>query len=152
MKTASIKSLFPIVYQRGYLFEILPELDLTRKDEVWGYEIMPGIILAKKCGYAAWDNVRLFAEDCVMNGKWGKLPSKEVLEQGWNEELEENIRKMDKFLCEKGIDAERDFEGILWCSEVDGRYDAYFFHLSGRYDLAGDKRCITGVERIAVAF
>ena len=84
MKTVSIKSLFPIVYQRGYLFEILPELDLTRKDEVWGYEIMPGIILAKKCGYATWDNVRLFAEDCVLNGKWGKLPSKEVLEQGWN--------------------------------------------------------------------
>ena len=152
MKTNCIKSIFPIVYQRGYRFEILPELDLTRKDDVWGYEVMPGIILAKKCGYATWYDAKSFAEDCVLNGKWGKLPSKKALEQGWSEELEENVRKMDAFLCEKGINAERDFEGILWCSEVDGLYAAYFFHLGGGYNLAGDRRCLTGVERIAVAF
>ena len=39
---------FKIAYKKGDNIEILPELILERKDEIWGFEIIPGVILAKK--------------------------------------------------------------------------------------------------------
>ncbi len=156
--TGGIKSIFPIVYKKGNDFEILPELDLARKDEVWGYEIVPGIVLAKKCGAdnnvesTAWDNVREFAEQCRLDGKQGKLPSEKVLAENWSQELRENIQKMDAFLCEKGIDAETEYLGAIWCSEAFARNNAYIFSLNSSRGNWIDKNLNTRYDRVAVAF
>ncbi len=157
--TGGIKSIFPIVYKKGNDFEILPELDLARKDEVWGYEIVPGIVLAKKCGAdnnvksTTWGNVKGFAERCRLNGKQGKLPSKNVLKQNWSQELRENIQKMDDFLCDNGIDAEEEYVGCLWCSKVvyDGDNVEYFL-LDNGYDYWHIKDFDNRNDRVAVAF
>ncbi len=158
--TGGIKSIFPIVYKKGNDFEILPELDLARKDEVWGYEIMPGIVLARKCGCdnnvesTTWYEVKSFAESCRLNGKQGKLLSKNVflLEQHWSRELRDNIQKMDAFLCKNGIDAENDCVGILWCSDVFDRDTACTFSLVTGEARWGIKTHTRSYNRVVVAF
>ncbi len=156
--TGGIKSIFPIVYKKGNDFEILPYLDLARKDEVWGYEILSGIILAKKCGgdgnyeTTTWDHVKSFAERCSLNGKQGELPSKEVLAKICGQELEENIQKMDEFLCKNGINAQKEFKAtLLWCSGDFGRTDSGYVTLKGRANWYFKDMCFSGA-RICVAF
>ena len=123
--TEGIKSIFPIVYKKGNDFEILPELDLARKEEVWGYEIMPGIIMAKRCGsngsiaFNKWNSTKFFAENCMLNGKQGKMPSQERLFANWNKEIAEKIIAMDRFLCDNGILAEKTYIGSVWCYDHD---------------------------------
>ncbi len=159
--TGGIKSIFPIAYKKGNEFEILPELILERKDEVWGYEIIPNIILAKKMGAdgnvkdACWYNANAFAKKCVLNGKKGHLPSNEVLKQYWNWDLKDKIQEMDKFLRENGIDAEREQlgrVGLVWCSEGRGNV-AYLFNLyyGGGFSWM-NKADSGGFERLAVTF
>lgn len=160
--TGGIKSIFPIVYKKGNDFEILPELDLARKDEVWGYEVMPGIVLAKKCNAYnngvsnSWDNVREFAKQCRLDGKQGELPSKKVLVENWDWDLAENIQKMDEFLFENGIiDADvKCGTGCVWCSELGGCYGcvkAWCVNLSNGRLFKNVKFNFFGY-RVAVAF
>ena len=159
-RSEGIKSIFPIVYKKGNDFEILPELDLARKDEVWGYEIMPGIVLARKCGCdnnvesTTWYEVKSFAESCRLNGKQGKLLSTEVLlfKQIWSRELRENIQKMDAFLCKNGIDAENDCVGIFWCSDVYDRNTASTFSLDTGDAHLCSKTHTRSYDRVVVAF
>lgn len=156
--TKNNNCIFPIAYKRENNFEILPELDLTRISEVWGYEIIPGIILAKKCGSngsvetTTWDNVKSFAESCRLNGKQGKLPSSRMLTQNWINGLNANIQAMDKFLCENGIDAEKVYRGIIWCSELHDTKTAYTFISSYRHLCFGAKNFNAINDRIAIAF
>lgn len=143
-----VQSIFPIAYKRENNFEILPYLDYARKKEVWGFEIMPGVILAKRCdtvdGVKAdeWIISKNFAEKCTMAGKQGKLPSKELLKQNWSIELITNIRKMDEFLCEYDVNAEQRsseklwFTGVLWCSDVSRGSNPYYFIMEN-----GTARC-----------
>ena len=156
--TGGIKSIFPIAYKKGNEFEILPELILERKDEVWGYEIMPNVILAKKCGADGnventnWYNADAFAKNCVLIGKQGHLPSKEVLKHHWNMELSNKILAMDWFLLKRGINAENRLVGSIWCSEVSSTDEGSYYNLyhgsSGWYI----KTDIGIYDRLAVAF
>ena len=124
-RSEGVKSIFPIVYKKGDMFEILPELDLARKEEVWGYEIMPGIIMAKRCGsngsiaFNKWNSTKFFAENCMLNGKQGKMPSRELVFANWNKEIAEKIIAMDRFLCDNGILAEKTYIGSVWCYDHD---------------------------------
>ena len=153
-----IKSIFPIAYKKGDEFEIFQEFIPERKDEIWGYEIMPNIILAKKCGAdgnvesTSWDNAKAFAEKCVFNGKRGHLPSVNALKRKLYEEpLMDKVDQMDKFMLKKGIDAERKFYGTVWCFEnVD--LEACCFNLKGGYADWDDKAVIFRYHRLSVAF
>lgn len=162
--TRSVKPILPIVYKKGNDFEILPELVLERKDDVWGYEIMPNIILAKKCGAVdnventTWGNIKTFAEKCILNGKKGCLPSKEVLIHNWSIELRDKIKMMDRFLNANGVNAEvRSAEkevyiGVSWCFEENGNTKAYAFNLNTGNDLWYYKNCFCDSDRIMVSF
>lgn len=161
---SSVKSLFPIVYKVGNNFEVLPELIPSRKGEVWGYELLPGIFLAKKCGVdgnvesTTWDNCKAFAKKMSLNGKSGSLPSKEILKKNWSEELRNKIRAMDRFLCENAVDAESrsaddiDYCGIPWCSEVDGYSHACYFYLIDGDGHWGNESSTHSYDRVVVAF
>ncbi len=156
--TGGIKSIFPIAYKKGNEFEILPELILERKDEVWGYEIMPNVILAKKCGADGnventnWYNAKAFAKKCVLMGKQGDLPFKEVLDRNWSAELKNKIKEMDKFLSENNIDAERKRIGIIWCPDIDFHGNALYFILADGYNNWSNKSHISIYDRLAVEF
>ena len=153
-----IKSIFPIAYKKGDEFEIFQEFIPERKDEIWGYEIMPNIILAKKCGAdgnvesTSWDNAKAFAEKCVFNGKRGHLPSVNALKRKFYEEpLMDKVDQMDNFMLKKGIDAERKFYGTVWCFEnVD--LEACCFNLKGGYADWSNKAIIFRYYRLSVAF
>ena len=153
-----IKSIFPIAYKKGDEFEIFQEFIPERKDEIWGYEIMPNIILAKKCGAdgnvesTSWDNAKAFAEKCVFNGKRGHLPSVSVLKwKFYKEPLMDKVDQMDKFMLKKGIDAERKFYGTVWCFETVG-LEASCFNLNVGYADWYDKAVIFRYHRLSVAF
>jgi hypothetical protein len=163
--SASVESpVFSLVYKNGNSFEVLPELIPSRKDEVWGYALLPGIFLAKKCGEdsnfkeTTWGNCKSFAEEMSLKGKHGSLPSKEVLKQNWSEELRRKIQDMDEFLCDHGVDAETrsrnyvDYCGVPWCSEVDDGGRAYFFRLKDGNVSWSYKLNTTCDDRLAVAF
>lgn len=154
----SRKPIFPLAYNKGSKFEILPELIPERKDEIWGYEIMPNFILARKCGKArgvwgtSWSDARIFAGECVINEIYGHLPSKKVLEQNWNMGLANKIKQMDKFLYERCIDAERDYIGIVRCSDVDNDGRAYYLCLTTGNVFWGIGDGISKCERLMVTF
>lgn len=156
--TGGIKSIFPIAYKKGDEFEIFQEFIPERKDEIWGYEIMPNIILAKKCGAdgnvesTSWDNAKAFAEKCVFNGKRGHLPSVSALKwKYYKEPLMYKVDQMDKFMLKKGIDAERKFYGTVWCFETVG-LEASCFNLNVGYAEWYDKAVIFRYHRLSVAF
>lgn len=153
-----IKPIFPIAYKKGDEFEIFQEFIPERKDEIWGYEIMPNIILAKKCGAdgnvesTSWDNAKAFAEKCVFNGKRGHLPSASVLKQKLYEKpLMYKVDQMDNFMLKKGINAERKFYGTVWCSEVVD-LEASCFNLNVGYVEWYNKAIIFRYHRLSVAF
>jgi len=148
---------FPIVYKKGNNFEVLPRFIHERRNEVWGYEIMPNIILAKKCGADGnvedtnWKEVQRFAEKCTLEGKRGYLPSLKFLRQNWTSELPDRIKAMDKFLYDKGVDAEERYYGRIWCIETDCYNGGFYFPLDklpGWYSKVSPSKD----DRIAVAF
>ena len=156
--SGGIKLIFPIAYKKGNEFEILPEFIPERKDEIWGYEIMPNIILAKKCSAdgdvknTSWYNAKAFAEECILDGKQGHLPSVKVLQQNRNAELRDKIQLMDKFLYENGIDAETKYLGAIWCSEVNDYNYASYFVLKSDNDFKINKAAFSRESRLSVAF
>ena len=161
---AKPKPPFPIAYKKDNNFEILNELILDRKDEIWGFEILPDIILAKKCGAygnvnnTSWDCVKSFAEKCLLNGKKGSLPSANMLDDYWDKSLKEKIQAMDIFLINNGIDAEKrsafkdQYVGTVWCSEADVHANASYYSLEDSENDFADISIITEHDRIAVAF
>jgi hypothetical protein len=116
-----VASIFPVVYKNGNNFEVLSKLIPARKDEICGYELLPGIFLAKKCGTdgnvesTTWNNCKIFAETMSFNDKKDFLPTKEVLNKNWNGELRDKIQAMDKFLCHNEVDAESRSSDVIYC-------------------------------------
>ena len=155
--TKAIKTPFPIAYKKGNKFEILPEFIPERRNEVWGYEIMPKIIIAKECGPVgnvkvhSWYNAKEFSIGCVLEGKEGYLPSMDYIEQRWTKELPSHIKVMDKFLRNNGVDAEEVHCGLIWCSETYGCRNACYFNLDSGIAYWGT-RYNFGSMRLVVAF
>ncbi|MBE6453122.1 MAG: hypothetical protein E7012_06515 [Alphaproteobacteria bacterium] len=152
------KPIFSIGYKRGNEFEILPEFIPERKGEIWGYEILPNILLAKKCGpdgnviSTTWNNVKSFADACKLEGKNGSLPFKEILYQNRAKGLPQRIKLMDNFLRENGVDAEEEAVGKIWCYEVYDLNYAYYFDLDCHSVDWSNKNCFYEGCRLAVAF
>ena len=159
-----VQSIFPIAYKQGNNFEILPHLVCERKEEIWGFEIIPGVILAKHCDTInsvkpdEWNISESFAKSCTMDGKQGKLPSKEVLKKNWSVELVTKIRKMDEFLCDYGVNAEKRssekpwFTGVLWCSGVSDVNNPYYFVMENGCEHCGAKPSYQIGNRLVVSF
>lgn len=155
---------FKIAYKKGDNIEILPELILERKDEIWGFEIIPGVILAKKTGpdknvkTTSWNEVKIFAENCIFNGKKGSLPSFQTLQDCWTDKLVYEIQSMDMYLCNNDVDAEtksandRNYVGIIWCQEEYNGNNAYYFDIEGNYTEIAEKDCCYLHDRLAIAF
>ena len=75
----------PLVYLKGNEFTVELGLNLKRKDELWGIQLLSGVMVALMCGAGnnvletTWEKVKEFAEKMTFNGKLGFLPSKDVL-------------------------------------------------------------------------
>lgn len=113
----------PLVYRRGNQMTVENGLDLSRKHELWGIQLLSGVMIALKCGSGSnvsstgMKKVKKFAETMHFNGKPGFLPSSGPLRLAWiNTEEESKFIATVDVLKENGIEADG-YWGKFWCSD-----------------------------------
>ena len=133
-KTGLIPTELPLVYRRGNELTVENGLNLSRKSELWGIQLLSGVMVALTCGPGnnvsdtTWGEVKKFAEKMRLNGKPGFLPSKDVLKEHWGTEEQTRFTATVKVLKENEIAADG-YWGCIWCSEGYNPYNAYYFNL-----------------------
>ena len=147
----------PLVYRRGNELTVENGLNLSRKSELWGIQLLSGVMVALTCGSGnnvsetTWDEVKKFAEKMTFNGKPGILPSQDVLKKHWGNKEEAKFAATVEVLEENEIGADG-YRGCIWCSEGYVPGYAYFFNLKNGYYGWGYKVSTDGNDRVALAF
>mgnify|MGYP000066366773 FL=1 len=156
-KTGLIPTELPLVYRRGNELTVENGLNLSRKSELWGIQLLSGVMVALTCGSGnnvsetTWDEVKKFAEKMTFNGKPGILPSKDVLKKHWGNKEEAKFAATVEVLEENEIGADG-YRGCIWCSEGYNPSNAYYFNLHyGHIDWA-NKYKTDNNDRVALAF
>ena len=156
-KTGLIPTELPLVYRRGNELTVENGLNLSRKSELWGIQLLSGVMVALTCGSGnnvsdtTWDEVKKFAEKMTFNGKPGILPSQDVLKKHWRNKEEAKFAATVEVLEENEIGADG-YRGCIWCSEGYNPGHAYCFYLkNGANDWGGKGRASNG-DRVALAF
>ena len=147
----------PLVYRRGNELTVENGLNLSRKSELWGIQLLSGVVVALTCGSGnnvsdtTWGKVKKFAEKMTFNGKPGILPSKDVLKKHWGNKEEAKFAATVEVLEENEIGADG-YRGCIWCSE--GYYPnyAYYFNLTYGYNDWFYKSGTHNLDRVALAF
>ena len=156
-KTGLIPTELPLVYRRGNELTVENGLNLSRKSELWGIQLLSGVMVALTCGSGnnvsetTWDEVKKFAEKMTFNGKPGILPSKDVLKKHWGNKEEAKFAATVEVLEENEIGADG-YRGCIWCSEGYNPTSASYFDLrSGGNDWNGRNEA-SNDARVALAF
>ena len=156
-KTGLIPTELPLVYRRGNELTVENGLNLSRKSELWGIQLLSGVMVALTCGPGnnvsdtTWGEVKKFAEKMRLNGKPGFLPSKDVLKEHWGTEEQTRFTATVKVLKENEIAADG-YWGCIWCSEVYNPSNAYYFYLGNGYDDWAGKHSTYLNDRVSLAF
>ncbi len=118
-----ILTALPIVYKRLQEFYVLSGLDMTRKDDVWGWLLPSNVLMKKEKGAPSeeemmtWHGVKSYAEAHVFNGKIGHLPYSDRLVKIWLPEIVIKARSTAMTLNENGIKADDESMSACWCAE-----------------------------------
>ena len=156
-KTGLIPTELPLVYRRGNELTVENGLNLSRKSELWGIQLLSGVMVALTCGSGnnvsdtTWGKVKKFAEKMRLNGKPGFLPSKDVLNKHWGGMEEAKFIATVEILKENEIAADG-YWGCIWCSEEYSPGSAYFFNRGYGGNDWHDKDGTNGDDRVALAF
>ena len=156
-KTGLIPTELPLVYRRGNVLTVENGLNLSRKHELWGIQLLSGVMVALACrsgnnvSDTIWNEVKKFAEKMRLNGKSGFLPSKDVLKEHWGTEEQTRFTATVKVLKENEIAADG-YWGCIWCSEDYTPYGAYCFGLRDGDNGWGSKGITSNDDRVALAF
>ena len=156
-KTGLIPTELPLVYRRGNELTVENGLNLSHKSELWGIQLLSGVMVALTCGSGnnvsdtTWGKVKKFAEKMTFNGKPGILPSKDVLKKHWGNKEEAKFAATVEVLEENEIGADG-YRGCIWCSEGYGPTNAYYFYLGHGYDGWSSKYTTDNGARVALAF
>ena len=132
-------------------------LNLSRKSELWGIQLLSGVMVALTCGSGnnvsetTWGKVKKFAEKMTFNGKPGVLPSIDVLKKHWGNKEEAKFAATVEVLEENEIEADG-YWGCIWCSEEYIPGNAYFFNLENGSSDWYIKSSTTNYDRVALAF
>ena len=152
-----IPTALPLVYRRGNELTVENGLNLSHKSELWGIQLLSGVMVALTCGSGnnvsetTWGKVKKFAEKMTFNGKPGVLPSQDVLKKHWGNKEEAKFAATVEVLEENEIGADG-YRGCIWCSEEYGPYGAYYFGLGNGRDDWGTKGGTLSNDRVALAF
>ena len=156
-KTGLIPTELPLVYRRGNELTVENGLNLSRKSELWGIQLLSGVMVALTCGSGnnvsetTWGKVKKFAEKMTFNGKLGVLPSQDVLKKHWSNKEEAKFAATVEVLEENEIEADG-YRGCIWCSEVSSPLTACCFSLNSG-GSGWDGKNGTGIyDRVALAF
>ena len=156
-KTGLIPTELPLVYRRGNELTVENGLNLSRKSELWGIQLLSSVMVALTCGSGnnvsdtTWGKVKKFAEKMRLNGKPGFLPSKDVLKEHWGTEEQTRFTATVKVLKENEIAADG-YWGCIWCSEAYNPRTAYYFGLDYGSDGWNTKYGTGYSDRVALAF
>ncbi len=156
-KTGLIPTELPLVYRRGNELTVENGLNLSRKSELWGIQLLSGVMVALTCGSGnnvsdtTWGKVKKFAEKMRLNGKPGFLPSKGVLKEHWGGMEEAKFIATVEILKENEIAADG-YWGCIWCSEEYYPYNAYCFGLEGGLTDWDGRNYTNYGGRVALAF
>ena len=156
-KTGLIPTELPLVYRRGNVLTVENGLNLSRKHELWGIQLLSGVMVALTCGPGnnvsdtTWGEVKKFAEKMRLNGKPGFLPSKDVLKEHWGTEEQTRFTATVKVLKENEIAADG-YWGCIWCSEEYFPDCACCFSLRNGFNVWDYKNGTNGNDRVALAF
>ena len=156
-KTGLIPTELPLVYRRGNELTVENGLNLSRKSELWGIQLLSGVMVALTCGSGnnvsdtTWDEVKKFAEKMTFNGKPGILPSQDVLKKHWRNKEEAKFAATVEVLEENEIEADG-YRGCIWCSEGYNPNIAYYFGLRNGNNVWGNKYVTNYDDRVALAF
>ncbi len=156
-KTGLIPTELPLVYRRGNELTVENGLNLSRKSELWGIQLLSGVMVALTCGPGnnvsdtTWGEVKKFAEKMRLNGKPGFLPSKGVLKEHWGGMEEAKFIATVESLKENEIAADG-YWGCIWCSEGYTPTDATFFGLRNGVYVWDTKGTTNSNDRVALAF
>ena len=156
-KTGLIPTELPLVYRRGNELTVENGLNLSHKSELWGIQLLSGVMVALTCGSGnnvsetTWGKVKKFAEKMTFNGKPGILPSQDVLKKHWSNKEEAKFAATVEVLEENEIGADG-YRGCIWCSEVYYPYGAYYFGLGNGSNDWNHKYATSGDDRVALAF
>ena len=102
----------PLVYRRGNELTVENGLNLSRKNELWGIQLLSGVMVALQRGPgnnispATWEEVKKFAEKMRFKGKPGFLPSQDVLNKHWGKAEREKFTITIAVLKENNINAD----------------------------------------------
>ena len=157
-KNGFIPTELPLVYLKGNELSVENGLNLSRKNELWGIQLLCGVMIALKCGAGmnvsetTWGEVKKFAEKMRLNGKAGFLPSKDVLKNHWGGSEEAKFAATVEVLKENEIEADGYLLGCIWCSEECRPYDARCFYLKSGSSGWNYKFQTASNDRVAVAF
>ena len=156
-KTGLIPTELPLVYRRGNELTVENGLNLSHKSELWGIQLLSGVMVALTCGSGnnvsdtTWGKVKKFAEKMTFNGKPGILPSKDVLKKHWGNKEEAKFAATVEVLEENEIGADG-YRGCIWCSEGYNPGNACYFILKdGSIDWIS-KSITYNNDRVALAF
>ena len=156
-KTGLIPTELPLVYRRGNELTVENGLNLSRKSELWGIQLLSGVMVALTCGSGnnvsetTWGKVKKFAEKMTFNGKLGVLPSQDVLKKHWSNKEEAKFAATVEVLEENEIGADG-YRGCIWCSEAFNPSGAYYFYLKDGGSGWASKYGTNGSDRVALAF
>ena len=156
-KTGLIPTELPLVYRRGNVLTVENGLNLNRKHELWGIQLLSGVMVALTCGSGnnvsdtTWGKVKKFAEKMRLNGKPGFLPSKGVLKEHWGGMEEAKFIATVEILKENEIAADG-YWGCIWCSEAYHPGSACYFGLNGGNRGWNFKNTTGNIDRVALAF
>ena len=152
-----IPTALPLVYRRGNELTVENGLNLSHKSELWGIQLLSGVMVALTCGSGnnvsetTWDEVKKFAEKMTFNGKPGILPSKDVLKKHWGNKEEAKFAATVEVLEENEIGADG-YRGCIWCSEEYSPNFAYYFNLKNGFNDWDYKTNTNDYDRVALAF
>ena len=156
-KTGLIPTELPLVYRRGNELTVENGLNLSRKSELWGIQLLSGVMVALTCGSGnnvsdtIWNEVKKFAEKMTFNGKPGILPSQDVLKKHWRNKEEAKFAATVEVLEENEIGADG-YRGCIWCSEEYIPDSAGYFYLGDGGNGWGNKNGTYASDRVALAF
>ena len=152
-----IPTALPLVYRRGNVLTVENGLNLNRKHELRGIQLLSGVMVAlqrapgNNISSATRKNVKRFAETMTFNGKPGFLPSQDVLNKHRGNAEREKYAATITYISTDGLD-DAGYRGCIWCSEVSSPLTACCFSLNSG-GSGWDGKNGTGIyDRVALAF
>ncbi len=155
--TEVIPTELPLVYRRGNKLTVENGLNLSRRSELWGIQLLSGVMVALKCGPGnnvsspTWENVKSFAEKMRFEGMPCFLPSKNALKEHWGNEEEAKFVATVDVLEKNEIEADG-YWGTFWCSGEFSPNYAYYFILENGSNGWYYKYSTNYYDRVALAF